>query len=291
MALARPDPAALSSDSGYGGASPRSGAAPRRAHERFGWIIRAGFVARALTYTVIAVLALALAVGIGIHPASASPQGALSLISGAPLGQVALAVISLALLAYALWKLALAVRGRGPEGGGGHSFKDRLACLGGGLVYLAFFAVSVAVLAGSAGNGSSAPRRTATKLMELPAGEILCAVAAVALVAVSLYQAYDAICGQFANDNKVEHMSLMCHRVFMIIGRIGLLARALIFTLIGYFLFRAAIALHARTAVGVNGALDQVHREPFGGWLLALVALGLLTFAAFSLLEARYRRL
>ncbi len=259
--------------------------------EDFGWLVRAGFVARAITYTVIAVLALALAVGIGIHPDSASPQGALAVIVGAPLGQVALAVISLALLAYALWKLVLAFRGRGPEGGGGHSFMDRLACLGGGLVYLAFFAVSVGVLAGSDGNGSAQPRRTAAELLGLPAGEVLCAVTALVLVVVSLYQAYDAICGKFADDNKIEQMSAGCHRVFMVIGRVGLLARALIFTLVGYFLLRAAIDLHAGTAVGVDGALDDVHRGPLGGWLLALVALGLLTFAAFSLLEARFRRL
>ena len=260
-------------------------------HEHFGWLVRAGFVARALTYTVIAVLALALAVGIGIHPDSASPQGALAVIVGAPLGQVALAVISVALLAYALWKLALAIRGRGPEGGGGHSFMDRLACLGGGLVYLAFFAVAVGVLAGSDGNGSAQPRRTAAELLGLPAGSVLCALTALVLVVVSLYQAYDGICGRFAADNKVEEMSAGCHRAFMIIGRVGLLSRALIFTLVGYFLLRAALALHAGTAVGVDGALDQVHRGPLGGWLLALVALGLLTFAAFSLLEARFRRL
>ena len=290
MAIPAPEPGALSPEPPREVAK-RWGGVSGRGQEHFGWLVRAGFVARALTYTVIAVLALALALGIGIHPASASPQGALSLILSAPLGQVALGLIAVALLAYALWKLALALRGRGHEGGGGHSVKDRLSCLGGGLVYLAFFAVAVSVLVGGTGNGSAQPRQTTAQLLSLPAGEVLCAIAAVALVAVSLYQAYDAICGQFANDNKVEQMSATCHRVFMIIGRIGLMARALIFTMIGYFLFRAAIALHARTAVGVNGALDQVHRQPFGGWLLALVALGLLTFAAFSLLEARYRRL
>jgi hypothetical protein len=31
--------------------------------------------------------------------------------------------------------------------------------------------------------------------------------------------------------------------------------------------------------------------QTFGPWVLGLVAIGLITFAAFSLLEARYRRL
>jgi hypothetical protein len=34
-----------------------------------------------------------------------------------------------------------------------------------------------------------------------------------------------------------------------------------------------------------------LHHQPFGPWALGFVAAGLLTFAAFSVLEARYRRL
>src|SRR5437764_7561908 len=135
------------------------------------WLVRAGFVARAITYAVIAALALALALGIGIRPASANPQGALALIVGAPLGRLAVGVMSAALLAYALWKLALALRGRGPEGGGGPAAWDRLTNLGGGLVYVVFFGVSVAVLTGSAGNGADQPQHAAAQVLGLPAGE------------------------------------------------------------------------------------------------------------------------
>jgi hypothetical protein len=42
--------------------------------------------------------------------------------------------------------------------------------------------------------------------------------------------------------------------------------------------------------VGVNGALERLQHQPLGQWLLGGVAAGLLTFAVFSLLEARYRR-
>jgi len=125
----------------------------------------------------------------------------------------------------------------------------------------------------------------------MPRGELVVAAAGFGLLLISAYQAYDAIRGGFAKDNKIEQMSLVGWRAFMLIGRVGLLVRAIIFCLVGYSLLRAAIELHAGTAVGVDGALAAVHRQPLGSWLLALVAAGLLTFAAFSLLEARYRRL
>jgi hypothetical protein len=105
--------------------------------------VRIGFIARALTYGLIGVIAARLAVD--GHSSSAQPnqQGALTLIVQAPLGRVALVAIAVGLLAYALWKLALSLVVRGPEGGGGTDVKDRLANLAGGVVYLAFFAVAV----------------------------------------------------------------------------------------------------------------------------------------------------
>lgn len=255
------------------------------------WPVRAGFLARALTYGVIAGLTLAIALDMDIRPAAANPQGALSVINSGPLGRLVLGIISAALLAYAIWKLVQAIRGRGPEGGGGPGVKDRLANLGGALVYLVFFGVAIGVLSGSAGNGSSQPKQTASQLLGIPGGEVLLGVAGIVLLGVSIYQAYDAISGRFASDNKVAEMRTARRRAFMLLGRVGILARAIIFSLVAYFLLRAAIELHAGLAVGVDGALARVHREPFGSWMLALVAAGLLTFAAFSLLEARYRQL
>ena len=74
-----------------------------------------------------------------------------------------IAVAAVGLLAYALWKLGLSVMGRGPEGGGGTSLKDRIANLSAGVVYLVFFAVALQVLIGAAGRRrASGPRLTAS---------------------------------------------------------------------------------------------------------------------------------
>ena len=52
------------------------------------------------------------------------------------------------MLAYALWKFALAAVGTGPEGGGGDGTGERLRNLAGGIAYLGFFAVAAGVLTG-----------------------------------------------------------------------------------------------------------------------------------------------
>lgn len=111
------------------------------------------------------------------------------------------------------------------------------------------------------------------------------------LVAVSAYQIYDAISGNFAREQKDQHMGKDERRVFLLLGRVGLTARALVFVLIGYFVIRTAFDFNPKAAVGVDGALSRLHHQPLGPWLVGLVAVGLLVFATFSFFEARYRRL
>jgi hypothetical protein len=253
--------------------------------------VRAGFVARALTYGVVGGIAMALAVGTGSAPTAPNQQGALALIARAPLGRVAVAVAAAGLLAYALWKLGQAAFGRGPEGGGDPDVKDRIANAAGGVVYLGFFAVAVRILLGSSSSGSGDPSNAAAGVLGWPGGSVIVAVAGAVLIAISLYQVYDACRGGFAKDSKLGEMSPGERRTFMLLGHVGLAARALVFGLIGYFLLETAIDFNPHEAVGLDGALARVHHQAFGPWLLGLVAAGLLVFAAYSLFEARYRRL
>jgi hypothetical protein len=255
------------------------------------WLIRAGFVARGVTYGVIGGLAVALAGGAGTDGTEPNQQGALTLIARAGVGRVALIVICIGLLAYALWKLYQGFLGFGPEGGGGMDLIDRVGNIGGGIAYLVFFAVAVRVLTGSSGNSSSEPHQAAGGVLAWPAGPEIIGLAGAILVGVSLYQLYDALSGGFMDDAKTRQMDRSEHRVYSVFGRVGLSARALVFTLIGYFLIRTAIDYDPGQTVGVDGALARVHHQPLGVFLVALVGVGLLIFAVFSLFEARFRRL
>jgi hypothetical protein len=120
---------------------------------------------------------------------------------------------------------------------------------------------------------------------------VIVGIAGAGLMAISLYQLYDAMRGRFADDSKTERMGSRERQLFMRLGRTGLTARALVFALIGYFLVRTAIEYEPRTAIGVDGALARLHHQPLGPWLVGLAGVGLLTFAVFSLIEGRYRRL
>ena len=64
---------------------------------------------------------------------------------------------------------------------------------------------------------------------------------------------------------------------------------ALVFSLIGIFLCKAALEYDAQEAIGVDGALQKLAGQAYGPWLLGLTAAGLLAYALFCLVDARYR--
>lgn len=255
------------------------------------WLVRAGFVARAVTYGLIGAIVIGAAAHSGGPSARPDQQGALELVAGAPLGRAALVLIAIGLAAYALWKLVLAAVGTGPEGRADTGALGRVSNLAGAAVYVAFCIVAVRVLTGSHSSEPTTQRQAAKNVLNWPGGHVLVIAAGAMLVGISAYQLLTALRGHFARDNDTSDMSSEERAAFLLVGRVGLTARAVVFALVGYFLIRAAIDAQPSKAAGLDTALSHVHRAPFGTVLLLIVAAGLLAFAAFSLFEARYQRL
>jgi hypothetical protein len=168
---------------------------------------------------------------------------------------------------------------------------DRVGNVVGGIGYVGLCALSVRVLVGNAGNQSTQQRKLAAGVLGWPGGRVLVAIVGAILLGVGAYQIYTSARGEFTRDNRLSEMGTIERYVFVWIGRVGLTARAVVFGLIGYFLIRTAIVFKPSPGIGVDGALAELHSEPLGAVLLAVVAAGLVAFAIFSFFEARYQQL
>jgi hypothetical protein len=251
----------------------------------FEWLARAGLVARGVVYAVIGVLALKLALGDGGK--ATNQQGALKTIADRPFGKTLLVLVAIGLAGYAIWRLVHAAIGHGPEQR--DSGSDRIAALASGIAYAILCVTAVKILAG-ASTGSGTPKKPTGGVLDWTGGPLLVGIAGVVLIGVAGYQGYKGITTKFLEDAKTAQMSREVRRVFTALGVFGHVARAVVFTLIGYGLIRAAIDYDPDKAVGLDGALRKLANASYGPWLLGLVAAGLIGFAAFSLAEARYRR-
>jgi hypothetical protein len=250
------------------------------------WLARAGLVARGAIYAIIGVLAIKLALGDGGK--TTNQKGALETIAKQPFGKALLILMAVGLAGYATWRLVRAAIGHGPEAG--DDTKERLAGLASGIAYALLCVTAVSILIGSGSGGSGGPDKATGGVLEWPGGQILVGIAGLVMIGVGLEQGYKGIRTKFLEQSKTEQMNERVERAFTALGVFGHLARMVVFTLVGYFLVRAAIDYDADRAVGLDGALTKVAQASYGPILLGIVAAGLIGFAAYSVVDARYRK-
>jgi hypothetical protein len=93
-----------------------------------------------------------------------------------------------------------------------------------------------------------------------------------------------------------EHLDLSelgpgARSALITLGKVGYIARGIVFSLVGILVVVAAVTFDPDKARGMDAALRQVAAQPYGPWLLSLMALGLMCFGVYSFAESRYRRL
>ncbi len=253
------------------------------------WVGRAariGLAAKGVLYAVVGLLAIQIPLGLGGE--TKDREGALQTIAQQPFGRVLLVLLTLAFAAYAAWRFVQAFLDREDEGTDVKGLAKRAGYLGRGVIFAALCVSTVALLAGSGGGGSNERRDTA-RLFELPLGRWIVGAIGLGFVAAGLFNAYRAVTKKFREDLEQHKIADAARPWVTPVGVVGHTARGVVFALIGVFFVRAAIQYDSKEAIGLDGALRKLAQAPYGSWLLGLVAAGLLAYALFAFVEARYR--
>lgn len=253
------------------------------------WLGRLGYAAKGLVYGLVGLLALQVALGRG--GALTDPRGVLPTLLQAPFGRALLAVVALGLAGHALWRFVQALLDTEARGGGLPGLLVRAGYAGVGVIYLGL-ALAAARLSAGAGEtgGTDVPDLTA-RLMRQPLGRYLVLAVGLVVVGVGLYQIAKGWRGRFRRELRLAQMSAREQRLAERSGLVGLLAHGLALGLIGLFLIVAAWRADPHEARGLGATLATLAQQPFGPWLLGAMALGLLAYACFTIVEARYRRM
>ena len=252
-------------------------------------LARAGLVARGVLYAIVGVLALQVAAG--RETERPDKQGALTALAHQPLGKVLLVAAAVGFAGYAVWRLSAAVLDTEGDGTDASGWAKRVADLGRGLLYTGFCVTAVRLITGSSGDDRTKEADLTAAVLRAPLGRVAVAAVGLAVVGGGLYNGYRALSAKYRKKLRTGEMSRTMRRWITGIATVGLIARMVVFVLIGAFLVRAAARYDAREAVGVDGALQRLADATYGPALLALVAVGLFMYGLYSFVEARYRRL
>ena len=245
-------------------------------------VARFGLVARAAFYLLLAYLVVRVMLADPGPQANAS--GALRTVASTPLGRLPIALAAVGFLGFGISRLLGAVRDREA------TMTSRLTTGLQGLFYIALTEVPASFALGSRSTGSEQQQRTTTeRLMALPAGRAIVVALGVVVIVVCLWQAVTAARTGFTDSMRTGDASHGVQVLVRVTGRLGIVMRAVVFLPIGVFLVVAAVHYDPARAKGLDATLSTVAHHPWGRGVLGLIAAGFVVFAAYSMLEARYR--
>ena len=249
-------------------------------------LARLGFASVGTVYFIIG--ALAAAAGLGQGGKTTSHTGAIEYLVDKPFGKPLLVVMILGLAGYTLWLLASGFGDTDRRGDDAKGLGIRAGAIIRALLYAAF-TIEIARLllrggSGGGGGGDQTAQHWTARLMAQPFGPWLVGAAGLGVVGYGAYQLYRAWESKLSKRLHLGQMKPQTERKVVLISRIGIGARGLVFVIIGGSLVIAALRQNPQAAHGTSGALGEMP-----GPLLAATGIGFIAYGVYAFANARYR--
>lgn len=254
---------------------------------------QAGLAARGVMYLVSALLTVRIAFGSSPDEEGPGKQGALESVAQQPFGRVALTVLAVGLAGYAAWRFIAAWKYEGDaDDAPWQVWRKRIAYVGRGIVYLAALGTAVSLIldddTGSGQSNGGESGQDIERVFDLPAGRWIVLAVGVGVLAAAVYNGYRAVSGKYREKWEGD-MTATERRWAIVVSEVGLVGHMAVFGLVGFFLTRAAIQFDPDEPESLDQAVRALADTSFGTTALLALAGGMVAYAAFSFVEARWR--
>jgi hypothetical protein len=255
-------------------------------------LARLGYGAKGVVYLIIGWLAVQVAIGSGGK--TTDQRGALQVISEQPFGKFLLVLVIIGLIGFAIWCFLQAWFDTEGKGSDIKGIIGRLGYAITGVSYaiLAFGAFQLVTRAGSSNATKSTTASTqdvTAQLLNQSWGVAAVVILGLIVLGIACYMFVKAFTAKFQRRLALTGLSAQLRKGVIFLGRFGYAALGVVFSIIGIFLVVAAVQHNPHEAKGLDSALQTLAQQPFGPFLLGIVALGLVAYGVYSFVEARYR--
>ena len=253
---------------------------------KFHLMARAGYGARGVVFLMVAALALFS----GFAGAEPDTNSALETLLQQPFGRVWIGLIGLGLAGFVVWRLAQSLANADGQDDDAKGYAIRAALFGSAVTYagLAMTSILMALQMSNGSGGSGGEEGIAAWVMSQPFGRYLAGIIGIGFIVGGIVTAMKGIKRSFGRYLELDAEK---NSPAVLISIYGLVARGVVFGIIGVLFLYAAFNVDPEQAGGMAEAMAWLRELPFGGIIYAVVALGLAAFGIYNFVEARYRRI
>lgn len=249
---------------------------------------RIGFVAKGTVYAITGVLTFMAAFNMGGQ--KTGKVQVLDFLDKQTFGNILLILLGIGLAAYATWRFVQATKDPENIGDDNKGKAKKAGFFISGLIYLGL-AVMAVMRVLNAGSGSSSGSAQKSSFLASESGLILIGLAGAGIIIAGIFQFIKA----YKNDytKKFDLTSLAEEKRRKSIkntAKFGLSSRSIIFVIIGYFALKAAFTADPSKIKTTTEAFSFIQDSSYGAWLMGLIAAGLVAYAIYMFLMAKYRR-
>lgn len=263
---------------------------PRRWRDGLELTSRLGYAARGVVYLTIGVIAVLAAADKTPRPAGTGDV--FEVWAKWPFGLFLISALAACLIAFSGWRMLQAVFDADNHGTTPKAWAIRAGQAVSGLVYGALALSALELLDGLEDIGEAdetdSAQTAAAEILAWPHGDWLVIVGGLVLLAVGIGNLAQGALQDFGK--RLQCGPDVCRWVVPL-GRAGYIGRGLATLPLGIFLLRAGWEVRASEVRTWADALQTVEAQPFGSALLAALALGLIAFGLFGVVEAVFRRI
>lgn len=253
-------------------------------------LTRFGYLIKALLYVFIGFLTIKLS--LGIKNREIDSQGALEYIKNQTFGEPLLLVVAVGLTAYSTWRFIWVIKDFNKKAIKTKKMFKRVFYVLNGLSYASIAYEAFILGVNSFGvNEGDIKKDWVIHVLELPFGRWLIGIIGSVVIGFGFYLFYYAIKAKFKKKLKVHKMK-STEKIWLVqITRVGIIAKGIVFVLIGCFMVQGAFEYDAEKIKNMNGIFWAIEDSIFGDTMLFLMGIGLISYAVYTLIQAKYLNL
>lgn len=246
-------------------------------------VVRYGLVVYGLVYLTVGWLMSQLV--LSGHRGSVATKGVAKEVLDLPAGRVLLVLAAVGMAGLVVWRLLDLLFGHRKEDG-----RELWLYRLGDLIKigiwgaLAWKAATTAAHDSTGGGGGL----SSADVLAWPGGQWLLGAAGLGILGYGLYYVRTGLSEAHADGLAREGRSGGSGTAYVLLGKVGYVAKGVTFALIGLLVGYAAVTERSGRVGGLDRAAREVLERPFGQWLLLLLALGMACYGLFNLVRARY---